>query len=552
MTWGKTRLRVSSGHSSIATSYGSSVSREPRAIGWTRRSASTPPRCSGRSLPTPWPLVGVATPLHFARWMEGRNSPPVWGFVPHTIAQSQEREEALVRETSNLIVACNQAIADGAPSDDVLRLAYGAGIALQVVHRYGEAIDLFERALGAAPCGSPSLRGHAERWYATALIYAGRFDDGRAVLELALASSREAGRLDEVLAVEQNLSFVAYRRGEDSVRPFVEDAVRVATESGDGDLIAFARATRGSYPEHFDPEQCLDDLRAAAAHFKRRGCEPDYLSALGWLATTELEVGDLAAAKLHFEETLLARSSTMDVSHLGAHLNLAQIELERGDVAAAVRRWEIASLVVESRSIGSMYVICVLIGALCCATASLHEVAATLFGATDSLVAASGLRIEPYEAKQRENAVTVLQTALGIEEVERLRLDGMALELRRGSEHRPCVARHRACTHLNSGLKGPALPSPVIDGETSVPATWTRGRTMNSGGRCGIRGDIWADRRPINAASMAHHRALETALLHAIRESDRLFLADGTTGNVPRSAIRRRGRRVRHHRTHRR
>jgi predicted ATPase len=365
--------------------------------------------------------------LHFARWLEGRNTPPVWGYVPHTLAYLDERERELVRETSNLITASYHAIVYGAAPDDVLRLAYGAGVALVDVHRYVESVDVFERALSSTPGGSKSLRGQVQRWYATALIYMGRYDDGKAVLESARISSLEAGRLDEVLAVDQNLSFVASLRGSDSVPEIIEGLVRLATESGDDDLIAFARASRGTHPVHFGQEMCLDDLRSAVAHFRRVGLDGDYNSALAWLAGVELEVGDLTAAKLHFEETLLARSSSMAIGHLLAHLSLALIELEQGNVAGAVRRWELAALVIESRSIASYYVFCLLVGALCCEAAGHEELAARLFGTADSLVRVSEEVIEPHEARRRKESIIVLQTALGPDEFERLRLEGEAL-----------------------------------------------------------------------------------------------------------------------------
>jgi predicted ATPase/DNA-binding SARP family transcriptional activator len=364
---------------------------------------------------------------YFAGWMERRGSPPRWAFAPLTIAQRDEADRALVKETSNLVAASAFVAVCEVPPDVALRLAYGAGNALKAAYRYGEAVDLLHRVLTSTRGGSNALRGQVQRCHALGLFFLGRYDDGEMSLTSARAFLLEAGRLDEVLLVDQNLSLTALRKGAGAVRQIVDEAIRIATESASDDLIAFARAMRGAQAQHYDKVQCRNDLESAVSHFKRIGCVTEYLQTLYDLAQFELETGDPAAAKRCCEETLQAGSSNMTVQVIATHMNLANAELELGNVLQGVQRWTDAAEQIVSHGIVVYYVYCVLVGALCCTAAAIDGVAARLIGAHDSLVNANGEQLPAYESKRFAEAISALTTNLGAEEFEHLRREGTSL-----------------------------------------------------------------------------------------------------------------------------
>jgi predicted ATPase len=238
---------------------------------------------------------------HFEDRLVESDWPPRWRFIPNqSIAQDNERSDRLMREGQNLLVALEYAISDDAPADRTLRLAYAASWCLRKLHRYDEALECLNRTLSVADGGDPALRSAVLENFAWNLTDLGRRDDLAIVrLEEARAAAEQAERWDRVLLHDVYIALGWFRQHRDGVASFVEASFRLAEQSGDEDLVACARHMRGNLPTLFGPQQCLEDLRFAVAHFERRGMEGIHVWILSDLVMTELEGGELAAAKQH-------------------------------------------------------------------------------------------------------------------------------------------------------------------------------------------------------------------------------------------------------------
>jgi len=181
-------------------------------------------------------------------------------------------------------------------------------------------------------------------------------------------------------------------------------------------------------PEHFDGARCLEDLRFAEDHFRRRGLESFWLDVLRDLAMTELELGDFVGARAHLESALqLDDLSAHDHKVCTGHLNLAEVELALGNPKSAARHWAAGATGIEFGYMAEYYIGCVLVGAMCCVGAGHHAEGALLYGVADALSRASGERFEPYEAERREADLVVLTNALGDSESVRIRAEGEQL-----------------------------------------------------------------------------------------------------------------------------
>jgi predicted ATPase/class 3 adenylate cyclase len=399
--------------------------------------------------------------VHFERRLVESDWPSRWRYVPNrSIAEADERSDRLMQDASNLVVALDYALSDGAPADRSLRLAYGASWCLDQLHRYDEAVERLDRVLTVADGGDLALRSAVLGLLGGTLSGLGRVDLAVMRHEEARAAAVEAGRLDRVIFNDRFIASGWLRQGRDGIASFVEASVRLAEQSGDEDLVAEARKARGdllaacaivgSDVARFDPQQCLEDLRFATAHFERRGMEDDLVESLMLLAMNELAYGDVAAAKEHSESLLARFSRESDQIHYLNHLNCAQIDLALGDLPGAVAHWREGARAVERVRVVLFYGGVILTAAMCCTASGQDEVAATLYGAAEQLYEAAGSRIDPLESIRHDADIPRLETALGAVKFSQLRNDGARLTF------------DRALVVARSALKV-AEPEPAID-----------------------------------------------------------------------------------------
>jgi predicted ATPase/class 3 adenylate cyclase len=364
---------------------------------------------------------------HFEHRLVELDVPPHWRYVPNrSMADESERSERLRRDESNLFVALEYAISDGAPADRTLRLAYAASRCLRKLHRCDEAIERLDLVLSSAGVGDLALRSAVLDELATNLNRLGRRELALARQEELRATALQAGRLDWVIYADVFIALEWLREGREGVASFVDESLRLAAQSGDEDLVGTAKHMRGNLVTLFDPQVCVEDLRYAAAHFERRGMELTLVWALQDLVATELECGEVAAAKEH-SESLLARVSDETPAFWTTHLNCVWIDLELGDLTSAIAHWSSGAGAVETHRIGRCYGQAILTAARCCAASGENEAAVLLYGAAEQWYEAAGERIDEFDSIRRDVDINSLISAIGELRLSQLRHEGTRL-----------------------------------------------------------------------------------------------------------------------------
>ncbi len=353
--------------------------------------------------------------------------PPDSMIRPESIAEERTRLEAIYGDSENLLEALRRALEVGDDRDAVLRLAYCFSERCWKERQLSEGVEHLARALDATSGGSLALRARVLLELGSFLAAQGRNGDGVAALIDAKATGVDAQRVDVALVATSRLAYVGHKQGDGSVRATTEDGVRLAEATGDADLVAYATYVRGSNLALEDPEASLADLRAAAERFRSRRMEKCYWECVADLAMAELEVGELAHARDHFEEVLASDVGVEDAFRESTHLNLAEICLQLGDPAGAIASWLDASSTIAESAKATYYVPTILIAALCCSSQGAAVEAARLHGAAEQLADELDERFEPFEAGLRDADIEALAANLGADVLERERLAGRRL-----------------------------------------------------------------------------------------------------------------------------
>jgi predicted ATPase/class 3 adenylate cyclase len=351
--------------------------------------------------------------LHYVDVAVRHELPPDETIRPESLAAERDRLAPVTSSGDNYLAALRHALDAGLACDAVLRLAYCCAERCWSERQFAEGVDLLERAV-------ERCAGEPQALLARDLIELGSFYAAQGVL--ADASTRlgeargvaeAAARPDLVLKALGLLAFLGHRVDGVSSSDAVDEAMMVAEKDGSPDLLAYARYLRGTNSALASPAESLEDLRAAAAHFKARGMDHCFWDCVAELGLAELELGDLLGARRHFEEVLASDVGLEDAFRDTTHLNLAEISLQLGEVGDAVAHWMTgAAPIAESNKVG-YFVPTVLIAALCCSASGLPREAARLHGAAEQLADVHAEQFEDVEAKLRSDDLDGLAIELG-------------------------------------------------------------------------------------------------------------------------------------------
>jgi class 3 adenylate cyclase/tetratricopeptide (TPR) repeat protein len=157
------------------------------------------------------------------------------------------------------------------------QISFGRGGALEQLGRYAEAHDDYERArLGASSVGDALLEARCLAALAHVLWLLDRYDQGDALLSVALERARAVGADDIEARLLYTAGTIRFGRAEfTEALGFHEEALRVATESGDREGQALAH--HGLCESYFflTPfERSLDHGQRADAMLRELGQKP--------------------------------------------------------------------------------------------------------------------------------------------------------------------------------------------------------------------------------------------------------------------------------------
>jgi class 3 adenylate cyclase/tetratricopeptide (TPR) repeat protein len=251
------------------------------------------------------------------------------------------------------------------PPDDagaltLFEIALSRGEACEQLGRFADAHADYERALDAARARPEGSRGWLESRALAALVHvlwkADRYEEGEALLPVALESARHMNAQDLVARLLQTAGSMAVGQGHwEAASSFHEQALDVAIEVGDREMEAFARhglVETGFFTGRFG--EALMQGRRADELLRNLGQRPmahhnEYMvSAVEWLLGDPVRAEEIAEASLTGARELQNR-----VDEAYALSTLALIGVSRGELGAAIGRAdeaiEIASTIAAPR-----------------------------------------------------------------------------------------------------------------------------------------------------------------------------------------------------------
>jgi predicted ATPase/Flp pilus assembly protein TadD len=271
------------------------------------------------------------------------------------------RRLGLGQELENLVAACGRAVTrnEGAFAVAVLEAAWAV---LQFRGPFAVGVSLAERVLGLS---SLSAREQASTGFVlgVALHHAGRVDEGRAHLDVALAVAREVGnRRVEGFAVGR-LGILHHDQGRlDEGRAHLEAALVVAREVGDRRLEAIVFNSLGIlYMEQGRMDETRVHYDAALAVVREVGDRRTEGIVLSNLGILHMEQGRMDEARAHYGAALAVAREVGDRRHESGVLgNLGYLDIDRGWMDEARAHYDAALAVAlevgDRRSEGVMLV----------------------------------------------------------------------------------------------------------------------------------------------------------------------------------------------------
>jgi non-specific serine/threonine protein kinase len=330
-------------------------------------------------------------------------------------SNTESQQEWLARldlEHDNIRTALLEFTARGQPGP-ALRMGSGAASYWKVRGHYREGIELLTKALEnrAAP---DELRAAALLAKGTLLSSIGDLALAQESLAECAAATGDNADPAFISKLEYEEAYICFKFGrheEASAR--ADQAVTSAKLSGNPSLIALALSRRASLTTE-PSSDARSELVEAMKYFNQAGDEMQAIQCLHDLGLLELETGDPAAARVHFEEALRATERLGDFDSLPyLAVNSGWADLLLGDIDAARHAATRALTLCRRRGDRDLLPYAVLVVALCASRSGDWEAAAQLHGAADLLLGIVDQPFEPFEADLRQKDQTELVEALG-------------------------------------------------------------------------------------------------------------------------------------------
>jgi predicted ATPase/class 3 adenylate cyclase/DNA-binding winged helix-turn-helix (wHTH) protein len=319
--------------------------------------------------------------------------------APHLSGADQARWfEVVDSERDNLRAAVAHFVSDESTIDEALRI----GSSLRDFWFFGylsQGIEILEAALSHPNNrGLPTLRASALLNAAYLHFEQGDYATAQSQFEGVVEDAGSIG--DPALEAEAfgGLSLLALRQGDlRRASELVRTSVDLARIAGDKFVLADALNHRGPIRSVCGESGDLPDLEEALALFGEVDNRFGVARALQNLAVLAIRQGDLAAARMHINETLrLRREMHRNGRVLHASLyHLGLVELLDGNTSAAHDAFD--ELLMVSRQMGTQpWVAYAFLGlAFCASSTGDYDRAAALHGAADDLFDHLGESLDP-------------------------------------------------------------------------------------------------------------------------------------------------------------
>jgi predicted ATPase/class 3 adenylate cyclase len=332
--------------------------------------------------------------------------------------------DRLETDQANLHRAAEHAAAEPGGTSQVLRFGVALWRYWAMRNREEEAAGLLVPVLGRPEAAAdPAL-------FAEALVVAATltmFTDGPTSLRLAGQADEVADGLgdDRLLALSrQMLCWALHFAGQpERARPAGAESVRRARQLGDDVLLG---RTLNAYSSAVGAAASGPLYAEAFACTERSGdllTEQFLHQTAGWAA---LETGDISGARAHME-TAIRGADAIGYPHAETTLNLGMIQRAEHDLGGA--RSTLQQALRIGRRAGDKRCMALAILGLACLAGDLSDWrrAAMLHGAAQALLDQTGVPLEPFDARYRQENLDQAGAALGDEPFQRAYAHGMAL-----------------------------------------------------------------------------------------------------------------------------
>lgn len=262
-----------------------------------------------------------------------------------------------------------------------------------------------------------------------ALVHEGEYTKAEAVFDQTLALRRELGERISIPHILTRISNLKRLAGDEAAaRALAEEGLRGAREVGFRLAEAHALAALGKVAlaqgDYAEARAWLEQAYLLRQEIRNKLDMPAALCDLGDVAFCE---GDFSLAKDYYDQTVaISRRMGSRINMPGALRMLGYITLYEGDIKTASQRFsEGLGLVQRSFRPGIIYHLPAL-AALALARGQVTH-AARLLAATDALLGAVRVRLEPAEAVAKERSLSAVRAQLDTAALEEASREGEAM-----------------------------------------------------------------------------------------------------------------------------
>jgi predicted ATPase/DNA-binding SARP family transcriptional activator len=300
----------------------------------------------------------------------------------------------------------------------------------EIYERLEAELDNFRAALRWADSSAPELMLEIAGALKLFWRVRGHLDEGRELLERALAHPAEAtpgrGRSLEAAGA------LAQRRGDyASAKALWQEGLAIWRELGDDEGVARALGDLASvYDLEGDPEQAIPAYEESAALLRRLGLDYELGTVLSNLGVCLMGQARLDEAAALYEEAIeLCRASGRDEQLVISLFNLGRVSMLQGRPAAAAPRFGEALEAAQKLGYKEMIAYCLKGFGEVEAARGEPASAARLLGASDRLFAELGAHMEASEQATYDITVDELRRSLGAEAYDAAYEEGQGLPL---------------------------------------------------------------------------------------------------------------------------
>jgi predicted ATPase/class 3 adenylate cyclase len=322
-------------------------------------------------------------------------------------------------ERDNVRAAAAQLLVDSDATEGALRLAIALRRYWDIRGPIGEAVDTIDAALARTEAHAPtSLRAEAMAAASEIVVRAGLTAQSRQRAEEGLVIARQMGGPGLIADLLSSLVFAAFRQGDHTptIRQYADESVELARASSDPDLAGVTLAMRALLFGVTNPLLARADYHEALSFFRDAGDRRWTGMVLNNLSISEMQDGDLSAARVHLEESIFIARDIGDATRLPLLVfNSGLIACLEGDHRAA--KTSFADSLINAKKLGTRTLVALAIfGLALCASVDGDELrAASLHGAAQRLLEVEGGVLEPLEARMAEEDCQNLKDRIGPE-----------------------------------------------------------------------------------------------------------------------------------------